>query len=275
MNHLQQKLLEILCAAALIGCVRTVAAEPNQPAGDDLKFIAPFVDVANGAFEHPDVANGPWNALRPKKVILLPQNLTTPSRLEPVANDIDVRIVHNGVWIGIAVTWPDDERNHTTPTGGFSNALAIGFPKQDFTTASPFMGAHEGGMEINSWKAALRRNDDAGYQEVLQQSPNTVPDDDPTSQADRKTPRAQSFGEGYGTLTSQKQQDARANAMHQDGHWTVVITRPLDTGDDADVVLAAGKESAINFAVWNGEEGDVGGKKSYTMFTPLLIAGKE
>jgi hypothetical protein len=314
MKYIQQKQLEMLCVAALIGCVHNAAAEPVQPAGDDLTFVAPFVDTADGAFEHPDVANGPWNTLRPKKVILLPQNLTTPSRFEPVANDIDVRIVHNGAWIGVAVTWRDDEKNEMTATGVFSDALAIGFPKKDLTATSPFMGGHDSGMEINYWRALWQRDVDVGFQEVVDLHPNTVADEyvgfrseslpesnpassakmaevmatpegreglpavaigNPMSQVDRKTPVEQSIAEGFGTLTTQKQQDARANAVHKDGHWTVVITRPLDTGDAADALLSVGKESAINFAVWNGGEGDVSGRKSYTMFTPLLIAEKE
>jgi len=314
MKRLQQKLIVVLSVVVLVGNAQNTAAEANRAAGDDTRLIASYVDTPDSAFEQPDVANGPWKALRSKKVILLPQNLTPPSRFEPSTDEVNVRIVHNGAWIGIAVTWKDDERNHTTASGVFSDALAIGFPKKDLTATSPFMGGHGAGMEINYWKALWQQDVDVGYQEVNDLHPNTVADEyvgfrseslpdsnpassakmsevmatpegreglpavaigNPMSQVDRTSPVEQSIAEGFGTLTTQKQQDARANALHADGKWTVVITRPLDTGDTADVPLAVGKESAINFAVWNGGEGDVSGRKSYTMFTPLLIAEKE
>ena len=45
-----------------------------------------------------------------------------------------------------------------------------------------------------------------------------------------QTPVEQAMAEGFGTLSTQKQQDARARGAYEDGRWTVVITRPLDTG---------------------------------------------
>lgn len=97
----------------------------------------------------------------------------------------------------------------------------------------------------------------------------------PMSQIDRAWPVEQATAEGFGTLSTQQQQDARGHAVYQDGYWTVVITRPLNTADGADATLAVGGDSGINFAVWDGGDGDVGGRKSYSMFTPLHIAETE
>ena len=304
----------VLAITLTSGWGQTAAAEPIVTAGDDSKLIARYVDAEDAAFEKPDVAQGPWNGLAPKKVILLPQNITTPSKLKLSVDEVDVRIVHNGTWIGVAVSWQDDVRDQTTASGVFSDALAIGFPKEGVTETSPFMGKHGASMEINYWKALWQRDVDQGYQQVTDLHPYTVADEyvgyrsehlpdsnpassatmeevmatsdgreglpavaigNPMSQVNRESPVEQAIAEGFGTLSTQKQQDARANAIYAEGRWTVVISRPLDTGDNADVNLSEGKETGINFAVWDGGEGDVSGRKNYSMFTPLFIAAKE
>ena len=291
-----------------------VAETTRTPAGDDNQFIAPQVDAEDSLFEKPDAANGPWNDLEPKKVIMLPQNITTPSKLKVGVNDIDVRIVHNGAWLAVAISWEDAEQNYITASDRFSDAIAIGFPKKGPVETSPFMGGHEAGVEIDYWKALWQHDIDEGYQEVTDLHPNTVADEyigyrsehlpdsnpassatmkevmstpegreglpavaigNPMSQIDRKTPVEQNIAEGFGSLTTQKHQDARGHGRYSDGRWTVVITRPMDTGDEADVQFKAGLETAINFAVWDGGQGDVSGRKNYSMFTPLLIAEKE
>ena len=314
MKRVYPGLTRALVLSVLAASAERAVAEPTLPAGDKRQFIARFVDAENAAFEQPDVANGPWSKLTPRKVILLPQNITTPSKLQISVEEVDVRVVHNGTWIGIAVSWQDDALDQSTASKVFCDAVAVGFPKGGLTETSPFMGGHGTGMEINHWKALWQRDIDQGYQEVTDLYPNTVADEyvgyrsehlpdsnpassagmaevmatpegreglpavaigNPMSQIHRETPVEQAIAEGFGTLSTQKQQDARARGAYENGRWTVVITRPLDTGDSADALLAVGEKTGINFAVWDGDEGDVSGRKSYSMFTPLLIAAKE
>ncbi len=52
-----------------------------------------------------------------------------------------------------------------------------------------------------------------------------------------------------------------------DAGWAVVITRPLPSG------LAPGGTSLVAFAVWNGSDGDVGGRKMRTVWIPLTLTG--
>ena len=302
-----------LALTLILGCVSLATAEPIHPAGDDFQFIARYVDVDDVVFSKPDVAAGPWNDLIPKQVSLLPQNVTTPSKFQTSVESIDVRVVHNGSWIGVAVSWLDDAPDHMTATGVFSDAVAVGFPQGDPFSTSPLMG-HPGIVEINYWKALWQHDIDHGYQEVTDLYPYTVADEyvgyrsehlpdsnpassapiaevmstpeglqglpaiaigNPVSQLHRQTPVELLVAEGFGTLSTQKQQDARADAAFDDGRWTVVITRPLNTGDSADSPLAVDSLTTINFAVWQGGEGDVSGRKNYATFTPLLIAAQE
>jgi len=301
-----------MALALVLGTAQTVVAE-QVPAGDDYSFTAHYVEAADEVFANPDVMKGPWNELIPKQVVLLPQNLTTPSKLEVSVRNIEVRVVHNGTWIGVALSWLDDAPNHVTATGRFSDAVAVGFPQGDPFGTSPFMG-NPGLVEINYWKALWQHDIDHGYQDVTDRHPYTVADEyvgyrsehlpdsnpasgvpiaevmkspegmqslpavavgNPVSQLHRTTPVEQLVAEGYGTLTTQKQQDSRAHSAYAEGRWNVVITRPLNTGDSADAVLAIDSLTAINFAVWQGSAGDVSGRKNYATFTPLLIGSKE
>lgn len=306
--------ISLFCVIFVLAASSMSYAQSPVSAGDEGGFVARYVKAEDAAFEKPNVAEGPWNEVLPRKVVMLPQNITTPSKLRTDLDHVEARIVHNGRWIAVAVSWKDDDRNESTATDVFSDALAVGFPKAGPMATSPFMGTHEAGMEIIHWKAIWQRDVDQGYQEITDLHPNIVADEyvgyrseglpnsdpastapmkevmatpegraglpavaigNPVSQIDRKYPVEQSVAEGFGTLSTQKQQDARANAVFKDGRWTVVITRPLDTGDPADVKLAERLETGVNFAIWNGGEGDVGGRKSYSMFTPLRIAPKE
>ena len=315
-NHMTYRSVSAPGALALsliLGCVRICAAEPALPAGDEYQFTACYVEADDKVFADPDVAVGPWNELIPKQVPLLPQNVTTPSKFQTSVAAIDVRVVHNGTWIGVAVSWLDDAPDQITATGVFSDAVAVGFPKGDPFTTSSFMG-HPGLVEINYWKALWQHDIDHGYQEVTDLHPYTVADEyvgyrsehlpdsnpassvpiaevmaspeglqalpaiaigNPVSQLHRETPVEQLVAEGYGTLTTQKQQDSRADGVYADGRWTVVITRPLNTGDSADSPLMVDSLTTINFAVWQGGAGDVSGRKNYAMFTPMLIAAQE
>jgi hypothetical protein len=288
--------------------------QPGVAADGPGILVAQHVDAADEAFENPEVIEGPWRSAPPNRVILLPQNIAEPSKFQPSVDELEVRVVHNGTWIGIAVRWADATRNETTDGGVFCDAVAVGFPLGKVLETSPFMGSLEAGMEVNHWKALWQRDIEHGYQDVTDLHPNLVadeyvgyrsehlPDSDPASSAGmeevmatpeareglpaialgnpmsqihREFPVEQSIAEGFGTLSTQQQQDARANGVYADGHWTVVICRPLVTGDDSDAALEAGAYTGINFAVWDGGEGDVGGRKSYSMFAPLMIAPKE
>ena len=307
-------LTTLICGMLVLAVTPMGYAQPDVPAGDEGGFVARYVEADDAVFAKPNAAEGPWNHVVPRKVVMLPQNITTPSKLKTSLEHVEARIVHNGKWIAVAVGWKDGDRNETTATDIFSDAVAVGFPKAGPMATSPFMGTHEAGMEIIHWKAIWQRDVDRGYQEITDLHPNIVADEyvgyrseglpnsdpastapmkevmatpegraglpavaigNPVSQVDRKYPVEQSVAEGFGTLSTQEQQDARAHAVRENGRWTVVMTRPLDTGDAADVKLEEKLETGINFAVWNGGEGDVGGRKSYSMFTPLRIAPKE
>ncbi len=95
----------------------------------------------------------------------------------------------------------------------------------------------------------------------------------PFSQRDtpRQTPIEELVAEGFGTLTSQKTQNSLGKGVWDNGVWSVVIARPMLTGDMSDAQLTPGEKTNIAFAVWDGGHGEVDGRKAVALWHPLVI----
>lgn len=272
------------------------------PVAQAADLVVKFVKVADSVFTQPDPTAAVWQQATPITVPLLPQTITTPSRFTPSVAMIEARAVHNGTWLAVLVSWTDPTRDEITASSQFPDAVAIGLPHNDPQAVSPFMGNPGGLVEIDYWKALWQRDIERGYQDVVDLHPRTTVDlywgttakapypiqealatpqalqwspaiarGNPMSQLQRRTPVEQLIAEGFGTLTTQKQQDALGAGVYRDGKWSVMFSRPLHTGDAADVGLQPGATSAINFAVWDGGSGDRSGQKNYAMWSPLIV----
>lgn len=301
--------LTLIGAAALLaGCSKS--EDPDSAGEPAVGIVAHLAQVEDTAFTDIDIENGPWNGINATVIGMLPQNITTPSKAHVSIANLEVRAVHNGRWLGVALSWEDDTQDEANETSVFSDAVAMSLPLGDPKATSPFMGAKGAGVEVNYWKALWQRDVDYGYQDVTDSYPRTVSDGyhgfsrektgeiepvsyvsvgeimanpearlalpaialgNPMARLERKSPVEQLIAEGFGTLTVQQEQNSTGKGMFRDGRWTVVIARPLDTGDEVDFKLVSGTEHAINFAVWDGGHGDVGARKNYAMFTPLYI----
>ena len=87
----------------------------------------------------------------------------------------------------------------------------------------------------------------------------------------RQTPIEELVAEGFGTLTSQKAQNAVGKGVWDNGVWRVVIVRPMLTGDMSDAQLTPGEKTSIAFAVWDGGNREVDGRKAVALWHPLVI----
>lgn len=272
------------------------------PVAHAAELMVKFVKVADSFFTQPDPTQAVWQHAPPVTIPLLPQTITTPSRFTPSVALLEARAVHNGTWFAVLVRWADPARDEMTASSQFPDAVALGFPYQDPLTVSPFMGNPGGRVEIHYWKALWQRDIERGFQDIVDIHPRTTVDlywattakapypvqetlatpqalqwspaiaqGNSMSQLQRRTPVEQLMAEGFGTLTTQQQQDVRGTGVYRDGHWHVMFSRLLKTDDAADVVLQPGQTSAINFAVWDGGSGDHSGQKNYAMWSPLIV----
>lgn len=266
------------------------------------QLLARHVAIGDDVFEEPDPGMALWRRAPVERVNLLAQTVTTPSADTVSTPFIEARAIHNGAWLAVLLTWHDQDKNDVLDAAVYSDAVAMSWPLRGPAT-SPFMGDPNMPIEIVHWKAVWQRDVDEGYRDVAEAYPNMTVDayhgsqtgkphplkdvmaspealnampaiqhGNPVSQVDRTWPVEQLTAAGFtGTLTTLPEQRARARGLHEDGQWHVLITRPLNTEVHNNLPLMAGMDTLINFAVWEGSRGDVGSRKSYTMWVPFRL----
>lgn len=85
------------------------------------------------------------------------------------------------------------------------------------------------------------------------------------------SPIEELVAEGFGTLTPQERYNALGNGVWEDGTWRVVMLRPMLTGDPTDAQLSPGQATDVAFAVWDGGNAEVNGRKSVALWHDLAI----
>lgn len=263
---------------------------------------APYKDLPKAFFQTPNPDDPAWKEIPASSVKMLPQNMTTPGLQTASVAELQARALHNGKWLAVLVSWEDPTRDMNVDTGLASDACAVQFPVGPAEKTPPFMGGKGAPVAITQWKA-IWQNDVVGkYQDVQDLHPNFWTDmyffaegkrpypvttsfnstaarntlgavyvNNPIAQLQRKFPVEESMAQGFGTYTTQPQQDANGNGSYKDGRWSVVFVRPLSSGDKNDPKMKTGQNTVIAFAIWDGGQKNVGGRKNYAPWVPLTL----
>jgi len=154
------------------------------------------------------------------------------------------------------------------------------------------IGNPGGRVTIMQWRAAFQRDLDTAPPTVRDLYPNAWTDvypdevlgatdarpyagalglENPVSRG-RASPVLDQMAEGWGSMTVKPDQRALGGGIHHDGGWHVVITRPMVSDDLNAPALVPGARSFAAFAVWEGGHGEVGARKAWSPWTPLVIA---
>jgi DMSO reductase family type II enzyme heme b subunit len=234
-----------------------------------------------------------WKAARPVRVALLPQMAALPNRPEPAIKELAVRAVHNGGWIAFLLEWKDATRSNTILLDNFGDQVAVQLPvNATGAPPSPMMGHAGGRVNIMQWRAAFQRDLDQGPPSIRDLYPNAWADvypDEVLSASDarpytgalgienpisrgRASPVLDQMAEGWGSMTVKPDQHALGAGVHRDGGWRVVITRPLSSDDLNAPLLVPGTRTVVGFAVWEGGSREVGGRKAWAPWLPLVLA---
>jgi hypothetical protein len=88
---------------------------------------------------------------------------------------------------------------------------------------------------------------------------------------DKASPIEELVAEGFGTLTTQKMQNSFGKGVYENGMWTVVMLRPMLTGDMTDKQFEPGEKGDVAFAVWDGGNREVNGRKSVALWHNLVV----
>lgn len=250
----------------------------------------------------PESAN--WQKTVSLQVPLSAQITTRPMNPNPSIRTVTVRSLNNGTWIAFHFVWRDSTSNMTTlKTESFRDSVAIQFPRAA-VNAQPFvcMGQLPDVVNIWHWKADWQKDIDVAFQELADAYPDfwvnfypfalggppySIPPPDVTkinktfiagwaagnqfSNPLRVTPVEDLVAGGFGSLTSQAQQDVIGRGVWKDGIWSVVMARPLKTNDKSDAQFSIGENKAVAFAVWDGANNEVNGRKSVSAWVVLNV----
>lgn len=232
-----------------------------------------------------------WTRAQAVTVPLTPQVITTPQQPDAAVKELRVKVVHNGGWIAFLLEWNDPTKSDTMVLDSFGDQVAVQLPISKGAPPSPMMGNPGGRVNIMQWRAAFQHDLEKGPPTVRSLYPYAWVDvypDEILGVADARpyagaiglenpisrgvaSPVLDQMAEGWGSMTAKPDQRALGKGVWRDGVWRVVITRPM-VGDDPNApVLLPGDQTVMAFAAWEGGNREVGARKSWSAWVPLLI----
>jgi hypothetical protein len=247
----------------------------------------------SGTFIDPDALH--WPSTRAVTITMLPQVMTTPNNPTPAVKTVTVRAAHNGAWLGVLVEWQDATKSDRILSDQFGDQVAVQFPLSydKDRVPSPMMGNPGNPVDIWQWRAAFQRDLDEGEPGVKDLYPNTSVDvypdevlratdaraytgalgvDNLISHA-RTSPVLEQTAEGFGSLTVMAEdQDTDGKGIWKDGKWKVVFTHPLTPASKNSTHFAAGLETVMAVAVWDGGSREVGARKAWANWVKFKLA---
>lgn len=244
-------------------------------------YIIKNKNINESFFLKPDPDHQVWNEVKSFKVDLLQQNIVAPSLKKRTVPYINVKAIHNGTYIAFLLEWLDPTKNDVTDVDKASDACAIQFPRGDFNATSPFMG-HEGSpVVIFHWKAIWNRDIEKGYVKLEEIHPNVFTEtymfgkeiarevNNPMSKENRISPVEELHAVGFGSSTHAEDLDIRAWGIKTNNGWKVVFTYKFNSEILPDLV--PGSSTGIAFAIWGGNNKDVGGRKNYAPWRKIIL----
>lgn len=235
---------------------------------------APFLDadlqLASG------ISLSPWDGLPGTEVELMYQVTVLPWA-RSLVSPLRVKAFHNGKELFLYLTWKDATEDRQVGVNQFADAAAVMFPLGDQVEPSTIMMGFMGRANLWHWKAS---RDSEYWEKRLPRSgaysdfyyPFEEQELFPVSQEKPASAVAELLAERVGTVTSSPLQEVEGRGVWRDGTWHVVFRRPLSSGDaEYARTLVPGNTYRIAFAVWNGQQGDRGGRKSISEWVDLRI----
>jgi hypothetical protein len=271
--------LPLLALAGALVAASGAAADP----------VAPRVDT-RGPFLDPMAAL--WADAPAIAVDLFPQTMAQPYHFDAAVDQVEMRVVHNGTWIGVRLEWADEKRDVIFTTDTFGDQAAIQFPVEPDPLPLPMMGDEENAVNILQWRAAFQRDLEEGDLDIRDLYPNALIDvypdqvlgvvdqraytgalgvDNPVARPD-ESPVLDMVAKGFGSTTVKGMQHGKGHGVWEDGRWHLVITRPLERMGRWDPDLRPGESTDLAVAIWDGSNREVGARKSWSNWVAVELA---
>ena len=218
-----------------------------------------------------------WQTLQPITVQMLHQ-ISVPPRSETLVPQIDVRAFHDGSDAYFLIEWKDEAPNRVHGIDKFPDGVAAGFSLDREPPKASIMMGFQSTLNVWHWKADLdgkvwgivgedRYTSNVHYS-YRQQT------DIPTSEEKPTSACQDLLAIRPGTITPQTETSLTGRGRWQNGAWRVIIKRPMTTDDpERDAQFVPGRMNAT-FAVWNGDEGDRGSRKSISDWVFLEVGSQ-
>ncbi|MFA4842783.1 MAG: ethylbenzene dehydrogenase-related protein [Candidatus Omnitrophota bacterium] len=246
-----------------------VPAEEEERVALEAPFIDKEIDFSK------EIDGSFWEELPGKKIKLLYQVMVLPWP-KVITPEVTVKVFHNAGDIYFYFLWQDDTENKITGINKFSDACAAMFPLDEKTQTPTLMMGFLGRANIWHWKASRDKEYWQKPQEVEAYADFYYPFEDKETLVVSKEVVKSAVNDlisiRVGTVTPKETQDVQGRGFWNNGIWQVVMRRKLNAAephDDAGFVQ--GKKRLCAFAVWNGEKGDRGGRKSISDWVELVI----
>ena len=235
-----------------------------------------------------DPSSDVWNLASPVDVPLSGQTQIAPMNPDPTVTSMKVRSVNDGNWVAFLLEWADPTQDLGGGLLDFKDSAAIQFPS---VAGEPFfcMGQSGGTVEILHWRSDFQKHIESGVPNASDIFPNMWTSIYPggtdsayrtgegagnsLSLTDKTTPVEDLVAGGFGTLTTQVNNDAVGWATWNDGTWKSVVARPMITIDAEDAQFDSGMETSVALAAWDGGKNEIDGKKSVSTWVSLKIDG--
>jgi len=234
---MRKRLATALLSTAILGVGLTASA---QEGNGFMKY-----EVIEGKFVSGELPLNPtdsaWKGAKEQKVYLYPQisvrlNDKKANEAIPKKEKVEakVKVIYNDKNIAVMVSWKDDTPSiqPVYDTNKFADAVSIEFPnKFGAGITLPYIGMGDENHPVSVYlkKVVAGRE----YQKSF-------------------------VSKGFGSLTEIQEKGVKVNMKYNNGQWTAIFVRPLQTENSN---LKAGLVP-IGFAIWDGNKYERDGNKS-------------
>lgn len=252
-----------------------------------------------------DPEAGAWQQSEALSVSLAPQAVAKPRIYENGIKELTARALYDDDRLGILLEWSDKSSDASISRMlNFRDAVAVQFPAEPTKKVPYFaMGEPNNPVTIYHWKADWQfgpgRDASAEFAGMAADFyPNSgkgpgqiplaadygkagpLPNDkayvagwsagnaisDPELRA--KSPVEKLTAAGFGSLTTDSEQDGQGKAVWKDGWWRLALSIPRK---QSQFQFAPGQTMPINFAAWDGGNSERGGEKGVSTWYFLSL----
>ncbi|MFC5367512.1 ethylbenzene dehydrogenase-related protein [Salinirubrum litoreum] len=228
--------------AVVVAClvVATTALGPALVSARPANQI-PVEDVS--AAENPQTPDSAaWDTVPPVTVPLASAPSGVPNASDTSVERLKVQTARTDDRFYVRLSWPDAtaDRNVTGPRD-YRDAVAVQLPVNTSARPPISMGSTRNMVNVWYWQAG-------GETEEL-------------------------LAGGPGTTTEYETEAVETTTGHDDGRWTVVLSRNIESDAPNRTTLAVDHDVDVAFAVWNGSQMERSGRKSVSEWYHYPLGG--